>query len=276
MTTGKHSQSPEKRIAFLERVEHYVNRRPMWMPAEGAMLVNGVMPPLKGCTDVPDDAAQLEDPMQPASQDQLHGARMLLQRYRRDMESGDVSQDARITSDNFLEWCKDGDFLPHWTRKLPEFLRHLYFPGDVHNRYSQSVEDELATLRLAMAAKEIQGALVSRTLAAEPSAEAISQSPQANVGSDTATVSVPSWPDDTTGLKTREQQIRIILARIHELEWNPMEIRDGGKSELQAWCKENHPGIFGGGDDPFKDAWKEARKRDLVCMANHARFAAGR
>ena len=273
MTTKKHSQSPEQRIAFLERVEQYVNRRPMWTPAEGAMLVNGVMPPPKGCSNVPDDAAQLEDPVQPATQDQLHGARMLLQRYHRDMENGDVSPDERITSDSFLEWCKDGDFLPNWTRRLPEFLRHLYFPGDVHNRYSQTVEDELAILRLAMAAKEMQGAL----RVAEPSAvDAAPRGPQASIDSDTAAVSVSSLLNETTGLKTREQQIRTILARIHELKWNPMKIENGGKSALRTWCKENYPDLFGSGNDPFVDAWKDARKRNLVCMANQARFAARR
>ena len=123
MTTGKYSQPPEKRIAFLERVEHYVNKSPMWTPAEGALLVNGIIPPPKGCMNVPDDAAQIDDPVQPASQGQLLGARMLLRAYRKDVDNGSPAE--RITSDEFLKWCQDGDFLSTWTLKLAEFLRHL-------------------------------------------------------------------------------------------------------------------------------------------------------
>ncbi|WP_147364313.1 hypothetical protein [Burkholderia pseudomallei] len=145
MATGKHSQSSENRIAFLERVEHYVNKSPMWTPAEGALLVNGVMRPVEGCVDIPDKAAQLEDPVQPATQSQLLGARMLLREYRRDVENGDASPAERITSDEFLKWCKDGDFLPTWTLRLAEFLRHLYFPGDANNPFPLTVDDELAT-----------------------------------------------------------------------------------------------------------------------------------
>ncbi|MGS0974101.1 hypothetical protein [Burkholderia glumae] len=272
----RYGQSPEQRIAFLESVEHYVNKRPMWTPAEGALLVNGVMPPLKGCMDIPEDARQLDDILQPATQSQLLGARMLLRAYRKDVDSGQASPAERITSDEFLEWCKDGDFLPLWRQKLAEFLRHLYFPGDVHNQYSQTVKDEIATLRLAMAAKEMQGALVSHVRAAEPRVdEAIPPSLQVNVGSDTTTVYASSLPE-TIGLKRREQQIQIILARIHELGWDPMKIQDNGKAELQTWCKENYPSVFGRGNDPFKDAWKEARKRNLVRMANQARFVARR
>lgn len=269
----KYGQSPEKRIAFLERVEFYVNKRPMWTPAEGAMLVNGIMPPLKSCTDVPDNVAQLEDPMEPATQDQLHGTRMLLQRYQRDMENGDVSQDERITSDNFLEWCKDGDFLPHWTRKLPEFLRHLYFPGSVHNQYSQSVEDELVTLRLAMAAREIQGALASHARATEPStAEATPQSSQAAVDSGTATASGTS--DNGFGLLVMEQQIRAIEAGADAKGFNRKAIPRQGKKALLAWCLESYPKLFKSDgkhpDSKFMDAWKEASRQQRIIHKNRS------
>lgn len=172
MTRTTRSQPPEKRMAFLERVEHYVNKQPMWTPAEGALLVNGVMPPLKGCTDIPEDASQLEDILLPATQSQLLGARMLLRAYREDIDSGYTSCAERITSDEFLEWCKDGDFLPLWRQKLAEFLRHLYFPGDTHNQFPQTVEDELATLRMAMAAAEAMRGIhvLSATPAQPPSA----------------------------------------------------------------------------------------------------------
>ncbi|WP_175160581.1 hypothetical protein [Paraburkholderia fynbosensis] len=277
MTTGKHSQSPEKRMAFLERVEHYVNKSPMWTPAEGALLVNGVMPPPKGCKEIPGDAAQLEDPVRPATQSQLLGARSLLDRYRRDVDNGAASQAERITSDEFLEWCKDGDFLATWTPKLAEFLRHLYLPGDAYNQYPQTVEDELAMWRMVMAAKEMQSALISHARAAGPSpVGVVPPSLQADVGSVTEAVSRASLRVETIGLKRREQQIRTILAGARELKFDPLKIPNRGKQELRVWCKQNRLDLFGNGDDPFDDAWKEARKRNLVSMANQALFAAGR
>jgi hypothetical protein len=113
----KHSESPEKRVEFLGRVEHYVNKSPMWTHVEGALFVNGVMPPPKGCADIPDDAAQLEDPVPPAAQSQLLGARMLLRVYCKDVENGGASIAERITSDEFLEWGKNG-------ARMATFCRH--------------------------------------------------------------------------------------------------------------------------------------------------------
>ncbi|QUP52673.1 hypothetical protein GO998_02350 [Ralstonia syzygii] len=269
----KYSQSSEKRMAFLERVEHYVNKRPMWTPAEGALLVNGVMPLPKGCVDIPDDAAQLEDPMQPATQSQLLGARMLLREYRRDVENGDASQTERITSDEFLEWCKDGDFLPAWTLKLVEFLRHLYFPGDAHNQFPQTVEEELAMLRMVMAAKEMQSALVSHTRAAEPSAaEATPQSSQADVGSGTAAASGTS--DNGFGLLVMEQQIRAIEAGADAKGFNRKAIPRQGKKALLTWCLESYPKLFKSDgkhpDSKFMDAWKEASSQQRIIHKNRS------
>ncbi|MBR8163965.1 hypothetical protein KDW98_22640 [Burkholderia vietnamiensis] len=265
----KYSQSSEKRMAFLERVEHYVNKRPMWTAAEGALLVNGVMPPPKGCADIPDDAAQLEDPVQPATQSQLLGARMLLREYRRDVENGDASQTERITSDEFLEWCKDGDFLPAWTLKLVEFLRHLYFPGDAHNQFPQTVEEELAMLRMVMAAKEMQSALVSHTRAAEPPAVGPLQ---ADVGSAAVAPPVPAVLGGTIGLKKRELQIRAIEAAADALKFDRKKIRLEGKERIREWCQEHHVDLFGAGKDPFKDAWQEASKNDRIIIEDRERF----
>ena len=78
----KYSHPPAKRAAFLERVEYYVSKRPRWTPAEGALLVNGVIPPPKGCKDIPvagDEFRQLDDPDLPATQSQLGAARYVLE-----------------------------------------------------------------------------------------------------------------------------------------------------------------------------------------------------
>jgi hypothetical protein len=276
MTTGKHSQSSEKRIAFLGRVEHYVNKRPMWTPAEGALLVNGVMLPVEGCADIPDDLAQLEDPVQPATQSQLLGARLLLREYRRDVENGDASQAERITSDEFLKWCKDGDFLPTWTLKLAEFLRHLYFPGDANNQFPLTVEDELATLRMAMAAKALQIPPAAHAVsAAQPAAGAVRQRLPGEVGSVEAARTGPSMPDELAGVKKRERQMRAIEAGADALNFDRRKILDGGKKQIFEWCLNNSD-LFGASDyrrnNPFRDAWNDANKAGRVAMANRDRY----
>ena len=78
---GNDSQSFAQRELFLVRVEQFV-KRPRWTPAEGALLVNGVVPPAKGCKDIPatgDKLYQLDEPSLPANLSQLGGARRVLQ-----------------------------------------------------------------------------------------------------------------------------------------------------------------------------------------------------
>ncbi|MFM0025298.1 hypothetical protein PQR70_03325 [Paraburkholderia madseniana] len=147
----KYSQSPQKRVEFLERVEFYVNQRPKWTPADGALLVNGLIPSQQGSKDIPEsegDARQLDDPDLPATHQQLRGARCVLQDYLDHVKDGDLPAGDEVLSDDFLKWCEDSDQAAWHVPKLPEFLRHLYFPGTNKHPFALSVTDELASLKL--------------------------------------------------------------------------------------------------------------------------------
>ncbi|PRX34232.1 hypothetical protein B0G75_102261 [Paraburkholderia sp. BL18I3N2] len=149
----KYSQSPQKRIAFLELVEYYVNQSPRWTPADGALLVNGLIPSPQGSRDIPEsegEARQLDDPNLPATHQQLRGAKRVLEDYLDHVRDGDLPSSDEVLSDDFLKWCYDSDQAPWHVPKLPEFLRHLYFPGSKEHPFAPSVADELASLKLAV------------------------------------------------------------------------------------------------------------------------------
>lgn len=153
----KYSHPPAKRAAFLERVEYYVSKRPRWTPAEGALLVNGVIPPPKGCKDIPvagDEFRQLDDPDLPATQSQLGAARYVLEDYLDHVKDGDLPPGDDVLSYDFLKWCHISDQTPWHATKLPEFLRYLYFPGSPEHPFTMSVADELASLRIMAAAAD--------------------------------------------------------------------------------------------------------------------------
>jgi hypothetical protein len=76
---------------------------------------------------------------------------------------------------------------------------------------------------------------------------------------------------NSEGLTKREKQIRAIEAMVDELGYKRLEIPDGGKSALRKTCKERHPNLFGAGDSPFNDAWKEASPSRLR-MRNRSRY----
>ena len=168
----KYSHSPAKRAAFLERVEYYINKRPKWTPAEGALLVNGVIPFLQGCKSIPESegqACQLDDPDLPATNEQLRGARRVLQDYLDHVKDGDLPPGDEVLSDDFLKWCDNSDQAPWNVPKLPEFLRHLYFPGTHKHPFTLSVADELASLKImAAAAAALNGQFTANPVAPVP------------------------------------------------------------------------------------------------------------
>lgn len=118
--------------------------RAEWTPAEGALLVNGVLPPDKRCLDVPLAANRLDAPTLPATQGQLQGATMVLRDYHDHVRTGDMPGSINVTPDAFLVWCKDSDQMPAWVPMLGEFLRHLYASG---TNNTQTVDEELTLLR---------------------------------------------------------------------------------------------------------------------------------
>jgi hypothetical protein len=138
-----------KRAAFLQRVEYFVRERPKWTPAEGALLVSGVIPFPKGCEEIPEpggQARQLDDLNLPATHDQLRGARRVLHGYLDHVKDGDRSGRNAVLPRNFLTWCDESGQVQWSMPKLPEFLRHLYFPGYDKHPFTLSVRDELASL----------------------------------------------------------------------------------------------------------------------------------
>lgn len=74
------------------------------------------------------------------------------------------------------------------------------------------------------------------------------------------------------GLTKRERQIRAIEAAADTKGFRRTAIPDGGKKVLREYCKHNHADLFGAGDSPFNDAWKEASP-ERVAMANRAKYA---
>lgn len=147
--SSKISQLPAARLAFLELVARHV-KRDTWTSAEGAMLISGALPPPKA-TEIPNDAPQLEDPAKPATQSQMLEASAVLRNYREDVENGDMPLGDSVSPVEFLEWC-EGDRRARYAEKLPEFLRHIY-TLESYPRFTQTPEDELLTLRKAIAAE---------------------------------------------------------------------------------------------------------------------------
>jgi len=263
-----YSQSPQKRINFLERVEHYVNKRPKWTPAGGALLVNGVIPP-EGCKNIPETGVtmwRLDDPDQPATQEQLTGAKRILQDYLDHVRDGDLPPGDEVLSDDFLKWCYDSDPAPWNAPKLPEFLRHLYFPGTNKHPFAMSVADEIASLRIMAAAAAVLQNQPARHAKDTPSSNAQSIGAESYIS------------ENSSALYVLEQQIRAIEAGAQAKEFDPKAIPRGGKKVLLAWCLDNHPDLFKsnskGGDSKFMEAWKEASRQKRVVHQNrdtHAR-----
>lgn len=77
---------------------------------------------------------------------------------------------------------------------------------------------------------------------------------------------------DHTRLRKRERQIRAILRAIHEKNWDPMSVPLDGKRALMAAVKNNAQGLFGHGDDPFNDAWKDASREKRLAIREKGRF----
>ncbi|WP_442783879.1 hypothetical protein [Collimonas fungivorans] len=78
--------------------------------------------------------------------------------------------------------------------------------------------------------------------------------------------------DDSDGLTKREKQIRFILSTAIKLNYEVLMIPTGGKGKLMIECKKMASELFGAGDDPFLDAWKEARAQNRIQMVDHQKF----
>lgn len=74
------------------------------------------------------------------------------------------------------------------------------------------------------------------------------------------------------GLTKRAKQVIAILEGIKKLGLVPMEIPTGEKTKIRYWCKENHPLIFGAGNDPFKEAWQVGLNEKKFRLKDHDKF----
>lgn len=70
----------------------------------------------------------------------------------------------------------------------------------------------------------------------------------------------------------REQQHEIILAVIAALEYDPLQIPDGGKARIKKACL-TRPRAFT--DAGFNHAWVEGINAGLFRLANHEKFSPG-
>lgn len=85
------------------------------------------------------------------------------------------------------------------------------------------------------------------------------------------TAALSSQKDDV-GMTKRERQIRVIESAISKLGLSAMCIKTGEKNNVGAECKLISD-LFGGGVDPFKEAWQEAVKQKRVRTARHNQYA---
>lgn len=97
--------------------------------------------------------------------------------------------------------------------------------------------------------------------------------PQAAPASEPVTpADVPPEQTDDAGLTRREMQIRAIESAIKKLNLPAMSIPTGGKKKVETECKRAS-NLFGGGIDPFKEAWQEAVKQKRVRTVRHNEYA---
>lgn len=88
-------------------------------------------------------------------------------------------------------------------------------------------------------------------------------------------VTTPTGDDveNEVGLTKREKQLQSIVNCVAALGYEQLAIPNGGKKTLMKKCKEKNPELFGAGDDPFKDAWKQAVKENRIRMKNHEKYS---
>ncbi|MGK5072366.1 hypothetical protein [Janthinobacterium sp. ZB1P44] len=97
---------------------------------------------------------------------------------------------------------------------------------------------------------------------------------QGAIKSVTPAAVLPEQTDDAV-LSRREMQIRAIEAAAAAQGYDVVSIPTGGKTILRNQCRESNRVLFGGGSDPFNDAWKVAitSSPPRLRMADHNKFS---
>lgn len=96
------------------------------------------------------------------------------------------------------------------------------------------------------------------------------------VGADKAPRHASGASPTPRGLKKREQQIAAILNAIKGHGWPAQRVPTGKKSALRKELKATMPDLFGAGDSPFDDAWKEASCEGRLRIEGYTRYLQGR
>ena len=279
-TIRANQQQSTERITFLQRVQKYVGR-PMWTPAEGCLLINGVIPP-ESCVVIPSVGHQLEDPTTGASEKQLASAKQLLQEYhwrlnwsRRQFRDWKTRSTGDLVSpSDFLRWCSDigqGSLRP--MPFFPEFIRHIHRCGEGKNPFRQTVEEEIATLEDAFVGGLVRSSPVAQStlpesnaqqepVRSEPCQDAALESSQSVSAGETMRARRPPGP-------RRRKQYQALETAVLVHGYPPKEIPKGGKQEIKRWCQENHPKLFSQSDSTFDDIWQDALDAGQVRMADH-------
>lgn len=88
-----------------------------------------------------------------------------------------------------------------------------------------------------------------------------------------ATMPLPEINKLKNGSSKKEKRIEVIVAAAAAEGFEVMNIPHGGKSKLRKLCMTSHPGLFGGGADPFKEAWQEALNQKRLRTEGHHKYS---
>lgn len=124
-------------------------------------------------------------------------------------------------------------------------------------------------------AKSLDETTPRRQPPAFPTSNREEDTPAINVKAVAVTPPAPAAPPGNAGLSKRERQIRAIETESDILGYERLRIATGGKTTLRNICKKKYPLLFGAGNDPFNDAWKDAvhSSPQRLRMTEHNKFA---
>lgn len=108
----------EERVRINRLLKGYLSMESL-TPAMWAQLLCGVQP-VPGCTDIPAAACQLKTPTLPATRNQLHNARKVLEQFIEEWQEDDVELPHTLSSGELILWSMEsyshvaGPHKPEW------------------------------------------------------------------------------------------------------------------------------------------------------------------
>lgn len=162
--------------------------------------------------------------------------------------------------------------------EIEEKIKKLQLLGEPRNLSEWKIRDDaIAELRAKLAAikQEFDKPYVNKEEAETVTGQSDNNT-EAQIPAAAANIEAPADPvKDESGLTKREKQIRAIEAVVEVLGYQKQRIPNGGKTTSRNKCKKDYPSLFGAGNSPFDDAWKEAISSTppRLRMADHNKFA---